>query len=346
MIKVMIVDGSAVVRSVLQEVLQAAPEISVMAAVPDPLLALAKMVDEWPDVIIADIEMQRMDAISFVKQVMEHRPTPIVVCSSLTEAGSKAAFEAIEAGAFSLITKAALNSAFFLRSRSQEIIATVRAASLANMRGNIAARRHRSPRAEGQIAVRATHFGRSADRVIAIGIATGGIQALEHVLTNLPADTHGLVIVQQMPAEFTRQFINRLSKRCQLEIKEAEDGDRIRPGRALIVSSDKQMRVKQTAAHYCVEVVAAPPSPSAMDLFFRSVASAVGANALGIIMTGMGDDGARGLKELFDCGAQTAAQDEATSVVYGMPKEAFNLGAVQHVVSLYDFPEYICQFSH
>jgi len=348
MITVMIVDSSAVVRSVLQEMLQSSPDIHVIATAPDASVALSKMHCEWPDVVIADIEMPRVVGIAFVKQIMEQRPTPIVVCSSLTEAGSKSAFQAIEAGAFCIIAKPTINITDFLRIRRDEIINTVRAAALANMHGHITRQKKSVPRELQAVSTRVMAMGRPVDRVIAIGISAGGTQALEHVLTRLPADTHGLVIVQHMPAELTRQFTNRLNKRCQLEIKEAEDGDCIRPGRALIVSNDRRIRVKQSGTKYCVEVFDEPMllcHRSSTDMLFSSLADTAGANALGIVMTGMGDDGAQGLKELFDCGAQTAAQDEATSVVYGMPKEAVKLRAVQHVVSLYDFPEYICQFS-
>lgn len=348
MIKVMIVDSSAIVRSVLQEMLQRSSDIYVMATVPDLNVALSKMAYEWPDVVIADIEMSRMDGITFVRQVMDIRPTPIVVCSSLTQSGSKSAFKAIEAGAFSIIAKPMLNITDFLRTRYEEILNTVRAAALANIHGHITTQKKIVPRELHAFAVRATNIGRPIDRVIAIGISTGGIQSLEHVLTRLPADTHGLIVVQNMPAEFTRQFTNRLNKRCQLEIKEAEDGDCIRPGRALIAANDRHVKVKQCGSKYCVEIVDSPVVAchnSSLDVLFSSLADSAGVNALGIVMTGMGDDGARGLKKLFDCGAQTAAQDEATSVVYGMPKEAVKLCAAQHVVSLYDFPEYICQFS-
>ncbi len=347
MIKVMIVDDSAVVRSVLQETLTRAPDIRVTATAPDPLFAMPKMQNDWPDVIITDIEMPRMDGISFVRQVMLQRPTPMVVCSSLTEAGSTTAFQALEAGAFSIITKPTLDVSGFLHSSGDEILATVRAAAVAN------AGRARLPASTPAPVVAAPAekraLARTSDRFIAVGISTGGTQALEYVLTRLPATSVGMVIVQHMPADFTRQFANRLNRLCALEVKEAEDGDRIQNGRVLIAPGGRHMRVQRSGAQYRVNIFDGPPvsrhRPS-VDVLFRSVASAAGSNALGIIMTGMGDDGARGLKEMADAGAQTVAQDEASCVVYGMPREAVKLGAVQTSVSLYDLPAFIDRTWH
>ena len=349
MIKVMIVDDSAVARSVLQETLSRAPDMRVTATAPDPLFALPKMQSDWPDVIITDIEMPRMDGISFVREIMQQRPTPMVVCSSLTEAGSVTAFQALEAGAFSIITKPALDVTGFLRSRSEEILATVRAAAQAD------ARRARLPMPVTTSAVvtkplpARSAMERTTDRFIAVGISTGGTQALEYVLTRLPVDNPGMVIVQHMPAEFTRQFANRLDRLCALEVKEAEDGDRVQTGRVLIAPGGRHMQVVRSGAQYRVKIFDAPPvsrhRPS-VDVLFRSVASAAGSNAMGIIMTGMGDDGARGLKEMADAGALTVAQDEASCVVYGMPREAVKLGATQTSVSLYDLPAYINRTWH
>jgi len=348
MIKVMIVDDSAVARSVLQEALLTAPDMRVIGVAPDPLFALPKMEREWPDVIITDIEMPRMDGLTFVRHVMEQRPTPIVVCSSLTEAGSATAFEALDAGAISIITKPTLHVSDFLRARSDDVIAAVRAAACANTQRT---RLKTAPRTTDLPQQRkvpaATAMSATTDRLIAIGISTGGTQALEYVLSQLPMDNVGLAIVQHMPPEFTRQFADRLNKICAIEVSEAKDGDRILPGRALIAPGGHHMRVKRSGAQYRVEIFDAPPvsrhRPS-VDVLFRSVASAAGRNALGIIMTGMGDDGARGLREMFDAGAQTVAQDEASSVVYGMPREAVKHGAVQTVASIDDITRIICRY--
>lgn len=348
MIKVMIVDDSAVARSVLQETLARAPDMRVTATAPDPLFALPKMQNDWPDVIITDIEMPRMDGIRFVREIMQQRPTPMVVCSSLTEAGSVTAFQALDAGAFSIITKPALDVSGFLRRNGEEILATVRAAAAADVRRNRLTSGP-TPIVTATPPTRRSALARTTDRMIAVGISTGGTQALEYLLTRLPADNPGLVIVQHMPAEFTRQFANRLDKLCALEVKEAEDGDRIQNGRVLIAPGGRHMRVQRSGAQYRVVIFDAPPvsrhRPS-VDVLFRSVAAEVGANAMGIIMTGMGDDGARGLKEMVEAGAVTVAQDEASCVVYGMPREAVKLGAAQTSVSLYDLPAFINRSRH
>jgi two-component system chemotaxis response regulator CheB len=346
MIKVMIVDDSAVARSVLQEALLTAPDMRVIGVAPDPLFALPKMEREWPDVIITDIEMPRMDGLTFVRQVMEQRPTPFVVCSSLTDEGSTTAFEALDAGAVSIITKPTLHVSDFLRARSDDVIAAVRAAANANTQRT---RLKAAPRPQALVKVKrpATAMSTTTDRLIAIGISTGGTQALEYVLSQLPADNVGLAIVQHMPPEFTRQFADRLNRICAIEVNEARDGDRILPGRALIAPGGRHMRVKRSGAQYRVEIFDAPPvsrhRPS-VDVLFRSVAAAAGRNALGIIMTGMGDDGARGLREMFDAGAQTVAQDEASSVVYGMPREAVKHGAVQTIAGIDDITRIICRY--
>lgn len=347
MIKVMIVDDSAVARSVLQEALLTAPDMRVIGVAPDPLFALPKMEREWPDVIITDIEMPRMDGLTFVRQIMEQRPTPFVVCSSLTDAGSSTAFEALDAGAVSIITKPTLHVSDFLRARSDDVIAAVRAAAHANTQRT---RLKAAPRPQGLLKVKRpaeTAMSTTSDRLIAIGISTGGTQALEYVLSQLPADNVGLAVVQHMPPEFTRQFAERLNKICAIDVSEAKDGDRILPGRALIAPGGHHMRVKRSGAQYRVEIFDGPPvsrhRPS-VDVLFRSVAAAAGRNALGIIMTGMGDDGARGLRDMFDAGAQTVAQDEASSVVYGMPREAVKHGAVKTIASLDDITRIICRY--
>jgi two-component system chemotaxis response regulator CheB len=346
MIKVMIVDDSAVARSVLQEALLTAPDMAVIGVAPDPLFALPKMQREWPDVIITDIEMPRMDGLAFVRQIMEQRPTPIVVCSSLTEEGSSTAFEALDAGAVSIITKPTLQVADFLRARSDDVINAVRAAASANTRS---IRLKTAPRiaAPPQKPLASAAMSATTDRIIAIGISTGGTQALEYVLSQLPADNAGLAIVQHMPPEFTRQFADRLNRVCAIEISEAKDGDRILPGRALIAPGGRHMRVKRCGAQYRVEIFDAPPvsrhRPS-VDVLFRSVAAAAGRNALGIIMTGMGDDGARGLREMLDAGARTVAQDEETSVVYGMPREAVRHGAAQTIASIDEITRIISRY--
>ncbi|MBQ1782733.1 MAG: chemotaxis response regulator protein-glutamate methylesterase [Gammaproteobacteria bacterium] len=328
-VRVLVVDDSAVVRQVMTELLQVAGDIKVIGTASDPLFALDKMRREWPDVITLDIEMPRMDGLTFLRQIMAERPTPVVICSSLTIAGSKTAMQALDAGAFTVITKPLLGVKDFLTGSAAELIAAVRAAAKANV-GNLMLGR---PSVIPSV-ITAASSGQSAmvqttERIVALGTSTGGTQALERVLTGLPRVCPGIVIVQHMPERFTELFAQRLNSICELEVAEAHDGQRILPGLALIAPGGRQMQVRRSGAYYYVDVKPGPPvnrhCPS-VDVLFRSVAKAAGRNAMGVIMTGMGDDGARGLKEMRDAGSWTLAQDEASSVVYGMPKEAVKLG--------------------
>lgn len=333
-IRVLVVDDSAVVRQVMTEILSAAPDIKVIGAASDPVFALDKMRREWPDVITLDIEMPRMDGLTFLRQVMAERPTPVVICSSLAITGSQTTMQALEAGAFTVITKPTLGLKDFLKDNANDLVNEVRAAARANMR-NLMVKPVVAPVAAVEISPAA--MAQTTERIVALGTSTGGTQALERVLTGLPRVCPGIVIVQHMPERFTALFAQRLNSVCQLEVLEAEDGQRILPGRALIAPGGKQMQVRRSGAYYYVDVKAGPPvnrhCPS-VDVLFRSVARAAGANAMGIIMTGMGDDGARGLKEMRDAGSWTLAQDEASSVVYGMPKEAVKLGGAAAQIGL------------
>ena len=338
-IKVMIVDDSAVVRQVVAQALAADPGIEVIGVASDPLFALERMRTTWPDVLIIDIEMPRMDGITFLKKIMAERPTPVVVCSSLAEKGAQATFEALAAGAASIITKPKLGLKSFLEDSSNDIVQAVRSAAKANVRALRPAPSSR-PNFTADVMLSAAYnpaLSRTTDQLIAIGTSTGGTQALEAVLTKLPATTTGIVIVQHMPERFTAMFAERLNNHCQIEVREGKDGDRVRPGLALIAPGGKHMMVKRSGAQYYVEVRDGPlvnrHKPS-VDVLFRSVAQTAGKNALGIIMTGMGDDGARGLKEMRDAGAATVAEDESTCVVFGMPKEAIKLGGADRVLPL------------
>lgn len=352
-IKVMIVDDSAVVRQVVAQALASDSGIEVIATASDPVFALEKMRSLWPDVLIVDIEMPRMDGITFLKKIMAERPTPVVVCSSLAERGAQATFEALAAGAVSIITKPKMGLKSFLEDASSDIVHAVRSAAKANVRvlhasaSNIAFNR---PKLSADVMLspdRNLALQRTTDQVIAIGTSTGGTQALEAVLTRLQATSLGIIIVQHMPAVFTAMFAERLNGLCRIEVREAQNGDRVVPGRALLAPGGKHMMLKRNGAQYVVEVVDGPlinrHKPS-VDVLFRSVAKIAGANALGIIMTGMGDDGARGLKEMHDAGAKTIAQDEASCVVFGMPKEAIKLGGVDFTLSLEQIPAAI--FNH
>lgn len=345
-IKVMIVDDSAVVRQVLASVLAADPSIEVLGTAADPLFALSKMEREWPDVIVLDVEMPRMDGITFLKKLMAERPTPVVICSTLTEKGASTTMQALAAGAVSIVTKPQVNLSKFLVNASDDLLGAVKAAARANMRQLAKSKAPVQPKlgADAMIPAGQPAMARTTERVVAIGTSTGGTQALEHILTALPRVCPGIIIVQHMPERFTAAFAERLNGLCQIEVLEARHGDRVMPGRALIAPGGRHMLLKRSGAQYMVEVVDGPPvsrhKPS-VDVLFRSTARAAGANATGIIMTGMGDDGARGLREMFEAGAQTLGQDEASCVVYGMPKEAKKLGAVGREIPLEQIPAQI-----
>ena len=352
-IKVMIVDDSALVRQVVSQALATDAGIEVIATASDPIFALDKMKSHWPDVLIVDIEMPRMDGITFLKKIMAEHPTPVVICSSLAEQGAQATFEALAAGAVSIITKPKLGLKSFLEDASNDIVQAVRSAARANMvamrSATMATPLRPKHTADVMLAPGNNRaLERTTDQVIAIGTSTGGTQALEAVLTRLPATCLGIVIVQHMPEKFTAMFAERLDGLCQIQVLEAKNGDRVIPGRALIAPGGKHMMLKRNGAQYVVDVADGPlvnrHKPS-VDVLFRSVAKFAGANALGIIMTGMGDDGARGMKEMHDAGAKTIAQDEASCVVFGMPKEAIKLGCVDQTLALDKIPLAITTFS-
>ena len=347
-IKAMIVDDSAVVRKHLADLLEAAG-IQVIATAADPLFALPKMRAQWPDVLVLDVEMPRMDGITFLQQLMAERPTPVVMCSTLTEAGCETTLQALAAGAVSFVTKPKLGLRDFLEDRSNGLVEAVRAAAKANLRALVrsSAPPVRAPAASGPTpAPRAMRpaplagagaMALTTDRVIALGLSTGGVQTLEVLMRALPGTLPGMVVVQHMPAQFTGALAARLNRLSELEVTEARDGDRVINGRVLIAPGGKHLSLKRSGAQYVVEVRDGPlinhHRPS-VDVLFRSVARCAGRNAVGMILTGMGDDGARGLREMREAGAATAAQDEASSVVFGMPREAIKLGAAQQVLAL------------
>jgi two-component system, chemotaxis family, protein-glutamate methylesterase/glutaminase len=335
-IKVMVVDDSAVVRQVVSGLLDADPEIEVISAVADPLLAMVRMQSQWPDVIVLDIEMPRMDGITFLKKIMQERPTPVVICSTLAEAGAKTSIEALAAGAVAIITKPKLGLKQFLHDSSNDLITAVKTAARANVRRLTVSEKHNADVILAP-AINQSAMIHTTERVVAIGTSTGGTQALEKVLVTLPRVTPGIVIVQHMPEKFTAEFASRLNSLCQIMVKEAQHNDRVIPGQALIAPGGKHMLLRRNGAQYYVDVIDGPlvnrHRPS-VDVLFRSVAKCAGANALGVIMTGMGDDGAAGLLEMRNAGARTIAQDEDSCVVYGMPKEAVKRGAVEKTVVL------------
>ena len=354
-IKVLIVDDSAVVRKVLVEVLRAHKGIEVIGTAPDPVFAMERMKAHWPDVIVLDVEMPRMDGDTFLRKLMQERPTPVVICSTLTEAGAPTTLEALAAGAVTFITKPRLGLQDFLAGAAAEIATAIRSAAGANVRrravpGPAAARPAVAPPKHTADVILAPANGRAmsrtTERVVALGTSTGGTQALEQVLSALPAVTPGIVIVQHMPPVFTATFAARLDALCRITVREARNNDRVTPGQALIAPGGRHMLLQRSGAQYYVEIREGPPvcrhCPS-VDVLFRSVARAAGPNALGVIMTGMGDDGARGLKEMRDAGAHTIAQDEASCVVFGMPKEALKLEAAAQVLALDQLPAAILE---
>ncbi|MWK57810.1 chemotaxis-specific protein-glutamate methyltransferase CheB [Pseudomonas otitidis] len=350
-IKVMIVDDSAVVRQVLTGSLSGHNGIEVIGAAADPLFALERMNRNWPDVIVLDVEMPRMDGISFLKKLMAEHPTPVVICSTLTEKGAATTMEALAAGAVAIVTKPQGNLRQFLVEATEELVSAIKAASQARLKRMPGSASAPAPALAPKLTADAilpaggpAAMTRTTERIVALGTSTGGTQALEQVLTALPRVCPGIVIVQHMPEKFTAAFAARLDALCQIEVREARHGDRVIPGRALIAPGGRHMLLKRNGAQYVVDIVDGPPvsrhKPS-VDVLFRSAARAAGANATGIIMTGMGDDGARGLREMYEAGAYTLGQDEATCVVYGMPKEARKLDAVHREIPLEQIPAYI-----
>ena len=337
-IKVLIVDDSAVVREVLTAMLSKAPDIEVIGACPDPIFAQQKMKTVWPDVIVLDIEMPRMDGLTFLRLIMAQRPTPVVICSSLTQEGAKITLDAMSAGAVALVTKPTVRLKAFLEDSSEVLLHEVRAAALAQMGKLRPMPLHTNPAMEvAPMPISGRDLFHTTDKIIAIGTSTGGTQALEFLLPQLPYDTVGIAVVQHMPAQFTKSFAARLNGLCKMEVREAQTGDRLLPGIVLIAPGGRHLSIGRNGAQFVSEVKDGPlvsrHRPS-VDVLFRSVAHCAGKNGTSVILTGMGDDGARGMREMFDAGARTIAQDEESSVVYGMPREALAHGGVQEVMSL------------
>ncbi|CAN5372180.1 chemotaxis response regulator protein-glutamate methylesterase [soil metagenome] len=342
-IRVLIVDDSAIVRQTMTTILEEDPEIEVMATAADPFSAARRMQEEVPDVITLDVEMPRMDGITFLRKLMSQCPVPVVMCSSLTEQGSETLLQAMEAGAVDVILKPRFGVADHLSEYHLQIRDVVNAAARARVRGGVT----RAPRPivpEKKLTADAVlpppsgrPMSRTTEMVICLGASTGGTEALREVLEVLPATAPGIVIVQHMPENFTRAFASRLNTLCDVDVKEAADGDPVLRGHVLIAPGGRHMMLERRGARYYVSVRDGPlvsrHRPS-VDVLFRSVARAAGSNAVGVIMTGMGDDGARGLLEMKQGGAHTFAQDEASSIVFGMPKEAIARGGADRVIPL------------
>jgi two-component system chemotaxis response regulator CheB len=339
-IRVLIVDDSAVVRQTLTEILAADPQIEVIGAAADPYLAAEKIRQQIPDVITLDIEMPRMDGLTFLQRLMSQHPIPVVVCSSLTEQGAETTLRALQHGAVEVIAKPKLGTRQFLEESRVLLCDAVKAAARVRVRVLPAGRARIEPKLTADAVLAAASGGgvlRTTEKVVVVGASTGGTEALRVFLETLPHDAPGVVVVQHMPEHFTRAFARRLDGLCRVAVQEARDGDAIIPGRALIAPGNRHLLLKRSGARYYVEVKDGPlvcrHRPS-VDVLFRSAARYAGGNAIGVIMTGMGDDGARGLLELRRAGAATFAQDEKTCVVYGMPKEAIRHGGVESVLPL------------
>ncbi len=339
-IKVLIVDDSALVRQTLVDLLSSDADIEVMAAANDPFAAAEKMRHEIPDVITLDVEMPRMDGITFLQKIMSQHPIPVVMCSSLTQKGSETAFKALEYGAVEIIQKPVMGTKQFLEESRVRICDAVKAAAHARLQPISAKSLQVTPKltADAVIAKPANRaMIQTTEKVVVVGASTGGTEALRVFLQGLPADSPGIVIVQHMPENFTAAFARRLDGICRVTVKEAADGDTVVRGRALIAPGNRHTLLKRSGARYYVEVKDGPlvsrHRPS-VDVLFRSATRYAGKNAVGVIMTGMGDDGAKGMKELKDAGARTIAQDEESCVVFGMPCEAIKLGGADKVLPL------------
>jgi two-component system chemotaxis response regulator CheB len=339
-IKVLIVDDSAVVRQTLEEILSSDPQIEVIATAGDPFIAADKIRDNVPDVITLDVEMPRMDGITFLKKIMSQHPIPVVICSSLTGEGAETTFKALEYGAVEIITKPRMGTKQFLEESRIRICDAVKAASMAHVKRISLTNRKVEPKltADAMLAKPSSRaMVQTTEKVVVVGASTGGTEALRVFLEALPLDAPGIVIVQHMPENFTAAFARRLDTLCKVTVKEASDNDSVIRGQALIAPGNRHTLLKRSGARYYVEVKDGPlvsrHRPS-VDVLFRSAARYAGKNTVGVIMTGMGDDGARGMLEMKEAGSYNIAQDEATSVVFGMPNEAIKRGGVDKVLPL------------
>ncbi len=347
-IKVLIVDDSAVVRQTLENILTSDPEIEIMGSAADPFFAAEKIKKAIPDVIMLDIEMPRMDGLTFLSKIMTQHPIPVIICSSLTGDGTETAIKAMEYGAVDIITKPRLETKIFLEESKIRICDSVKAAaksSVSKFKRKESLVVHPKLSADAVIPeIKKYSMINTTDKIIAVGASTGGTEAIKDFLQVLPLDIPGIIIVQHMPEVFTKSFADRLNEICKITVKEAQNNDSVLRGHALIAPGNKHMLLKRSGARYYVEIKDGPlvnrHRPS-VDVLFRSTARYAGKNAIGVIMTGMGDDGAKGMLEMKEAGAYTIAQDEKTSVVYGMPKEAVKIGGVDKICPLDEIARHI-----
>lgn len=346
-IKVLVVDDSALIRSLLTELINRQPDMTVVGTAPDPYIARDRIKLLNPDVLTLDVEMPRMDGLAFLEKLMRLHPMPVVMVSSLTEKSSDITLRALELGAFDFVTKPKIDISKGLHESCHDIVDKIRGAASARMK-NLVRRPaqlmvEKKNSADVVLPSLNTHI-MTTEKLIIIGASTGGTEALKDVLMAMPADSPGILITQHMPAAFTRAFADRLDRLCRIAVKEAHDGDRVLPGHAYIAPGDRHLLLARSGANYITQIADGPPvsrhRPS-VDVLFRSAANSAGKNCIGVIMTGMGDDGANGMLEMNQAGAHTIAQDEASCVVFGMPKEAIARGGVNEIVPLSEIPRRI-----
>lgn len=347
-VKVFVVDDSAVVRQALAHMLAGNAEVELVGSAPNPLLAVDMMRRNPPDVLLLDIEMPGMDGLTFLRQIMSTNPIPTVICSTLSTEGSKVALEALSAGAVAVLAKPKLGLKQYLDDSRREMIQTLKTAAKAKPRCRTAAVDGSAGKpAQAKAPTQGSVHAFAMNKPVVIGSSTGGTQALETVLMALPADAPGIAITQHMPEKFTAMYAKRLDGICAMNVREARDGDRLERGVVLIAPGGLHMQLRKNAGQYFVHVLDGPPvnrhKPS-VDVLFRSASECAGRDVMGILLTGMGDDGARGMKVLHDGGARTVAQNEETCVVFGMPKEAIKLQAVDEILPLELVARAILQF--
>ncbi len=342
-IKVLIIDDSALIRSLLSEIINRQPDMVVVGTAPDPLVARERIKALNPDVLTLDVEMPKMDGLAFLERLMRLRPMPVVMVSSLTEKSSAITLQALELGAFDFVTKPRIDIRNGLQEYAEELTDKIRGAARTGLRppssrsaAHLAV--HRKNSADVVLAAEHHTFS-TTEKVILLGASTGGTEALKELLVDLPADCPGTLITQHMPEAFTKTFAKRLDGLCRIAVKEAEHGERVLPGHAYLAPGNRHLLLKRSGANYVTELSDGPTvsrhRPS-VDVLFRSAANCAGRNAIGIIMTGMGDDGAAGMLEMHQAGAYTLAQDEESCVVFGMPREAIARGGVDEIVALHD----------
>ena len=343
----LVIDDSALIRSVMKEIIDREKDMECVGVAPDPLVAREMIKELNPDVLTLDVEMPRMDGLEFLERLMRLRPTPVVMVSTLTERGSDITFRALELGAVDFIAKPKMDIARGMEQYASDITEKIRAAAQSRVRKTIAAPVIQEKFSADAILPSISGRFSTTEKLIIIGASTGGTEAIKDVLTKLPADVPGILVTQHMPENFTKSFADRLDSLCKISVKEAEHNERILPGHAYIAPGHSHLLLKRSGANYMTELSQGPPvnrhRPS-VDVLFRSAANVAGANAMGVILTGMGKDGAQGLLEMKNAGSHTIAQDEASCVVFGMPREAIAVGGACEVISLQNVAKRILEY--